>query len=75
MADDKHPTTPDQERTLLADLCNEAVALYGPDWEAIQRHVSDRLSGMDALERTYLMEKVERILEFSALDRSQNGMH
>ncbi len=75
MADKEPLMMPDQERTLLADLCNEAVALHGADWDAIQRHVSDRLRGMSALERTYLMEKVERILEIGAMNRYQNGMH
>ncbi|WP_159728420.1 hypothetical protein [Methylosinus sp. Ce-a6] len=75
MADEKYRPIQDRGYTLLADLCNEAVTLFGPNWEAIERHVSNRLEGMDSPERTHLKEKIQQILGFHAPDRFRDGTH
>jgi hypothetical protein len=74
MSDGKRDT-PQGSIELLADLCNEAVALHGSNWEAIEQYVSDRLREMRPDERNHLMQKVQQILEFRAPNRRPGGSH
>jgi hypothetical protein len=59
----------DSDDSLLADLCNEAVVIHGPNWEAIERHISDRLRQMNSGDRARVLQKAQQILNFKAPDR------
>lgn len=56
----------------LAELCNEAVALHGSDWEAIEKYVADRLQDMSADDRSSVMRDIESMLNFEVPRRGQN---
>jgi len=48
----------------LQSLCLEAAELFGNDWQAINRHISEQLDKLVEPERARLSVEVDRILRF-----------
>jgi hypothetical protein len=61
--------------SMLAGLCNEAAAVHGADWEAIEKYVADRLQNMSEGDRSCLMRQVRAILAFRAPQRRPKLLH
>lgn len=53
---------------LLQSLCAEAAELFGDDWAAINRHISERLGALMETDRRDLLAEVEKILRLHVPD-------
>ena len=48
--------------TFIQSLCVEAAELFGDDWAAVTRHITEKLGALMESDRKTLLTEVEKIL-------------
>lgn len=55
---------------VFQNLCLEAAIACGPDFDAVERFISDRIAAMDEADRRVIERDLERVLAFRAPHRT-----
>jgi hypothetical protein len=57
------------ELVAFATICSEAAQRHGDDWDAVQRHIRQRIGALPNDQRERLANEMARILRYCAPDR------
>ena len=56
---------------LLGGILTEAAQLHGDNWEAVERHIREKIADLPAEQQERLAEEMKRILRFSGPPEDQ----